>query len=51
MAIMLQTGRSTDKERLTKFLTEFDYDKDLFSAILYKFDLLGVFNKFNKRYG
>lgn len=50
MAIMLQTGRSTDKERLAKFLTEFDYDKDLFSAILYKFDLLEVFNKFNKMY-
>ena len=48
MAIMLQTGRSTDKERLIKFLTEFDYDKDLFSAILYEFDLLNVFNKFNK---
>lgn len=48
---MLQTGRSTDKERLTKFLTEFDYDKDLFLSILNKFDLLEVFNKFNKMYG
>jgi hypothetical protein len=50
MAIMLQTGRSTDKERLIKFLTEFDYDKDLFSAILNKFDLSEVFDKFKKMY-
>ena len=50
MAIMLQTGRSIDKERLTKFLTEYDYDKNLFSAILNKFDLLDVFNKYIKRY-
>lgn len=50
MAIMLQTGRSTDKERLTKFLTEADYNKDIFSAILNKFDLMNTFNKFNKRY-
>ena len=50
MAIMLQTGRSVDKERLTKFLTEFDYDKDLFLAILKKFDLLDVFKKFKKNY-
>jgi hypothetical protein len=50
MAIMLQTGRSTDKERLTKFLTEADYNKDIFSAILNKFDLLNTFNKFIKRY-
>jgi len=50
MAIMLQTGRSTDKERLTKFLTEADYNKDIFLAILNKFDLLNTFNKFNKMY-
>ena len=51
MAIMLQTGRSTDKERLTKFLSEFEYNKDLFSAILVQFDLMNTFNKFLKQYG
>lgn len=48
MAIMLQTGRSIDRERLTKFLTEFNYDKDLFSEILNKFNLMNAFNRFNK---
>jgi hypothetical protein len=48
MAILLQTGRLTDKERLAKFLTDAKYDNDKFLSILEKFDLSGAYNKFKK---
>jgi hypothetical protein len=47
MAIMLQTGRLSDKERLSKFLIEDVYDKNKFFTILERFNLLEVFKKFS----
>ncbi|MGD1007800.1 MAG: hypothetical protein ABR980_11285 [Ignavibacteriaceae bacterium] len=47
MAIMLQTGRLTDKERLAKFLIEAVYDKNKFFEIIERFDLLEVYKKFS----
>ncbi len=46
MAIMLQTGRLTDKERLARFFTEADYDKNKFLEIIKRFNLLEVYKKF-----
>ncbi len=48
MAIMLQTGRLTDKERLVKFITDAEYDEDKFLSIIQKFNLLDSYNKFKK---
>ena len=50
MAILLQTGRSTDRERLAKFLNETEYDKEKFYKILDKFNLLDSFNKLKEKY-
>ena len=50
MAIMLQTGRSTDKERLEKFFKEAEYDEDFFSKILDRFDLLKSFYKLKEKF-
>jgi hypothetical protein len=46
MAIMLKTGRLSDRERLARFLVEADYDKVLFTDIINQFDLQGLYNKF-----
>ena len=32
MAIMLQTGRASDKERLARFFDESEYDESIYSA-------------------
>ncbi len=47
MAIMLQTGRPTDKERFARFLIEANYDKDKFFEIIKRFGLLEIYKKFN----
>ena len=47
MAIMLQTGRSTDKERFARFLDEAEFDRKLFLKIIEKFGLLQLYRKFN----
>ncbi|MCX6150352.1 MAG: hypothetical protein NTX22_07525, partial [Ignavibacteriales bacterium] len=39
MAIMLQTWRSTDRERLARFFNEADYNKKKFDDIINRFDL------------
>lgn len=50
MAIMLQTGRAADRERLIKFLEQAEYNKEKLNMILNKFSLLDSFNKFTKNY-
>jgi hypothetical protein len=45
MAIMLQTGRSSDKERFVKFLYESDYDKNRLMEILKRFNLVNNYNR------
>ena len=51
MAVMLQTGRLTDKERLAKFLKEAEYDKEYLIEILNRFGLLDSFNKWKEKLG
>lgn len=50
MAIMLQTGRATDRERLIRFLNEADYDEKVFNEILTRFDLAKKYQDFKVRY-
>lgn len=50
MAIMLQTNRSKDRERLLLFLEQTDYDPSLFEEILVKFNLIESYAKFRKKY-
>lgn len=50
MAIMMQTGRSSDKERLIKFINDADYNKDKFIEILTRFELIDKYDDFKKRY-
>lgn len=50
MAIMLQTGRSKDRDRLMKFMAETDFDEKLLSAILEKHHLTDVFREFKRKY-
>ena len=47
MAIMLQTGGLSDKERLAKFLIDADYDKEKFLDITKRYDLLELYKKFS----
>lgn len=49
MAIMLQTGRATDYERLIRFFDEADYDDNKLMNIIEKFGLLDNYNSFKKR--
>lgn len=46
MAIMLQTNRLIDRERLSRFLYEYDYDKTLFLDIIQRFNLNNEYQKF-----
>jgi len=46
MAIMLKTGRLTDRERLARFFAEADYDKMLFMHIIKRFNLIELYNRF-----
>lgn len=45
MAIMLQTGRATDKERFARFLVEAEYDRNKFFEIIERFHLVEPYNK------
>lgn len=49
MAIMLQTGRSTDYERLIRFFDGADYDENKFSDIINRFGLADKYTNFKKR--
>lgn len=50
MAIMLQTGRAKDKERLLKFFEEANFSKEKFNEIINKFDLIEKYQIFMKRF-
>ncbi len=45
MAIMLQTGRLTDRERLARFFAEAEYDNELFHSIIKRFGLEDIYKK------
>ncbi len=49
MAIMLQTGRASDLERLARFISESEYDKIKLNDIIERFGLLDKYNSFMKR--
>jgi len=49
MAIMLQTGRASDHERLIRFLNESDYDKNMLSDIIKRFGLTEKYKVFLDR--
>ena len=50
MAIMLQTWRSIDRERLIRFIDEANYDENRFNDILERFGLLNKYKDFKARY-
>ena len=50
IAIMVQTFRAKDKERIIKMLDETDIDKGSLKKILKKYNLLEKFNRFVKLY-
>lgn len=50
MAIMLQTGRLTDKERLIRFISQAEFDEIKFNDIIKRFDLLKKYLKFKEKY-
>jgi hypothetical protein len=50
IALMLQTYRAKDKERLIKFLEETEIDYSLLDSILLKYNLKTVFEAFKERY-
>jgi hypothetical protein len=50
IALMLQTCRSKDKERLSKFLQETAIDYPLLDSILLKYNLKTVFETFKEQY-
>jgi|WetSurMetagenome_2_1015567.scaffolds.fasta_scaffold343009_1 hypothetical protein len=50
MAIMLQTWRPTDRERLLRFFNEADYDEKILNDILERFKLLSQLTKFKERF-
>lgn len=45
MTIMLQTGRMTDKERLSRFFIEAEYDNEKFLELVKRFGLEEVYKK------
>jgi len=45
MAIMLQTGRSIDRERFIRFINEADYDKIFLESLVKKFNLEVMYRK------
>lgn len=49
MAIMLQTNRSKDRERLIKFFEEAGFSLGEFENILEKFNLIEKYSEFKKR--
>jgi hypothetical protein len=50
MAILLQTGRAKDKERLIKFFEEAKFSKEIFNDIIKRFDLIKKYKEFKRRY-
>jgi hypothetical protein len=50
IAIMLQTYRAKDKERLIKFIDEADISMQYLTSILEKHDLKGKFERFGREY-
>lgn len=50
MAIMLQTWRPTDRERLVRFFNKADYDEKLLKDIINRFDLSAQYSKFRERF-
>ncbi|MDD5672837.1 MAG: hypothetical protein PHC61_01620 [Chitinivibrionales bacterium] len=50
ITLMLQTYRSKDKERLSKFLQETTIDYPLLDSILLKYNLKKVFETFKEQY-
>lgn len=50
MAIMLQTGRAKDKERLVKFFEEAEFSQEKFIGIINKFELVEKYESFRKKY-
>ncbi len=50
MAIMLQTGRASDRERLTRFFNESEYDELIFRDIVSRFKLNGKLSEFRRIY-
>ena len=50
MAIMLQTNRPKDRERLIKFFEEADFSLEVFNNILERFSLVEKYSEFKKRF-
>lgn len=50
MAIMLQTYRSIDKTRLSKFFEEVNYDEALFQNIINKYALVDKLEDFKRKF-
>jgi hypothetical protein len=50
MAIMIQTYRPKDRDRLMKFIDEADIDDKLLSSILEKHNLKNAFAEFKRKY-
>jgi len=50
MAIMLQTNRAKDRERLLKFFEEAKFSEEKFNTIIKKFNLIKEFETFKKKY-
>ena len=48
MAIMLQTGRFTDRMRLAKFMEGSAYSEDKFLKIINKYKLADAYKKFKR---
>ena len=51
MALMLDTMRSKDRERLMKFVSQVKYSTGLFESLLSKFNLVEKFRDFKAKYG
>lgn len=50
MAIMLDTYRSKDRERLIKFFAESTYSVELFESLIEKFNLVNKYKEFRAKY-
>ena len=50
MAIMLQTGRASDRERLLRFFSEVDFDNGIIEDVLTRFKLKDTLTDFRKAY-
>ena len=50
MAIMLQTNRPKDRERLLRFFEEAKFSVEKFNAIIKKFNLIKEYKIFREKY-